>query len=1244
MVPDQQPNGSGVSLDRETKSKIKRWVLALRAAFEKDFSQQLRRLGVAADIQPNGPPEYLTEDERQQRRRILTLVRREQQAEGARDKAIEAYVRDCTFTIINRLVGLRCMEARELLSINGKPAEAITLHGPAVHGGRPGLLAQMREESREYRNPADGEERLWRDGLRRACAAVSDDIRVLFDPDHDFSILSPTHATLMEAVRAINEDLPPEVYRAPDFLGWVYQFFNAEEKVAIREATKGKPRNSHELAVINQFYTPDWIVKFLVDNTLGRVWLQMHPDTRLYWRNRVGDRDPEAMTPEEKQQVMFQGVNIDYLVPDTGEDEPIPPKPVSEITLLDPACGTMHFGQYAYSIFYAMYLEEGVVPPEEIPNAILQNNLFGVDIDPRAIQIAALALLLTMKEQARVLGLQPEALRVRGMNLVCANSVNLGDEEREKLLKRLNPEMFGGDVPMKRAVEALWENLQHVGELGSLIQVDDSVERALGQVSTWRMKFVDDKQMTLGDEPEWGALQGTLTAEERTTARDYLLGELQRLAAGKGNGDMMAQLFAQETEKGLRLLEVLGRKYDAVVMNPPYGASTEASRAHLERHYTGLTWDIYACFVKRCMVASEADGYVGALTNRTFIYTPRLRALRDCLIVSERLLACLEMGLGELDDATVRPAAYIVRGAGLSQETFFMNLREEDDRHSAFVQALIGDSLRSDPRCYWVLPSEFASMPGTRIAYSAPVAVRRLFATAEPVQPLAARVRQGAQTGDDERFLRRWWELEPGSAFVFFAKGDGFSRFYSSMSLKVAWADWAVDALSRQGNCLPSRDLYFSQGLRFPNVGENFCCRLMDAPCVFSAKEQAVIPNSDNWGATLLGLLNATLTEYLLALFNIDRQFEVSHVASLPLPMCAQTPGSTGECAMRAHLLKSEWDQGNEICARFTVPYLLGASDIGADIPASASQSRLSSLLAHCLDREEQSTAQCRSLLGEIDGIVYDLYEITPEDRELIERELGERPAETVWPQMAGKSREEKRLEHVLRLLSYIAKTVCEEDEDGIVPLVPCGEEPTLLERARRKLDEFFGADRGHEIEAEINSELRVRLKGNRNCGPRMDMETWFATRYFDYHVSLYKRRPIFWHIQSDDGSFGALCHYHKLNRNRLQKLRAHYLATFMDRLRREIGELQSDESKEARARLERLEGNLRSAEELSRKLGLILTGEPDPKTGEQYRIHVRWKSEEEQPKGWDPDIDDGVKVNITPLQEAGVLAARKVV
>jgi len=296
-------------------------------------------------------------------------------------------------------------------------------------------------------------------------------------------------------------------------------------------------------------------------------------------------------------------------------------------------------------------------------------------------------------------------------------------------------------------------------------------------------------------------------------------------------------------------------------------------------------------------------------------------------------------------------------------------------------------------------------------------------------------------------------------------------------------------------------------------------------------------------------------------------------------------------------------------------------------VPEGEGEPTLDDLLEYVLDWEEQWSAECQRLQDEIDDIVYDLYEISDEARALIERELGDRPKETVWPQMEGKSREAKRLEHVERLLSYFVKVIVEEDEDGIVPLVPCGDEATMLQRVREKLDEIFGADRGHAIETEINNEL----------GGRKTIETWLARDYFKFHVKLYKRRPIYWHIQSDDRGFGVIVHYHRFDLNRLQKVRAHYLASYMTRLRAEMGKLRGDDSRDARARLEDVEEALATAQELDEKLGQIAEGEP-------YAIEVPWKEEDEEPKGWRPDIDDGVKVNIGPFQQAGVLSVKKVV
>lgn len=278
----------------------------------------------------------------------------------------------------------------------------------------------------------------------------------------------------------INRDIPGEAYKAKDFLGWIYQFFHREEKKKVRARTKGTPGSSYELAVINQFYTPGWIVKTLVDNTLGRLWIQMHPDSSL---------KPDGPPPLPDERTSSDAA-ADYLVPATGEKLPFRQltdrgevrefKQARDIALLDPAYGTMHFGQYAFGLFFRMYEEEiqnagkpswpekpSVDDPKDIPVAIVENNIFGIDIDPRAIQIASLSLLLTVKEADLRQGINPSDVRIRKTNLVVANAVDLGENKLRTLIEHINGR-FGSPDIRERLFKIIWENLQNVGELGSL--------------------------------------------------------------------------------------------------------------------------------------------------------------------------------------------------------------------------------------------------------------------------------------------------------------------------------------------------------------------------------------------------------------------------------------------------------------------------------------------------------------------------------------------------------------------------------------------------------------------------------------------------------------------------------------------------------------------------------------------------------------------------------------------------------
>lgn len=695
------------SLSDRHKDKVRNWVPKLRSLLEDDFKAQLIRLG----FQRNGkhtPEEKLSlpPDDLAIRRRIEALLERDTVSEGNHvQRGYDSVVREFTYTYLNRIVGLKAMECRQLLFLvppgqaqtEAEQTEVVTsLPGQAYSR----FLRDFRNAGgSRYKYEDDAEEALYRDGLTEAFHQVTGDIRLLFDPAHEYAILWPTHGTLMKLLEAINRDLPADAYRAADFLGWVYQFFNRVQLIALKDELREKtgskaPRSSYELSILNQFYTPSWVVKVLVDNTLGRLWLQMHPDSSL-------KRSGPPPLPQDRQD---EQPYADYIVPHTGERiryralneagdwESF--KPAKEIRLLDPACGTMHFGQYAFGLFQQMYLDEiehagepgwpaepSVSRKEEIPVAIIENNLYGIDIDPRAVQIASLSLLLTAKEAGARLGSSPKEVHIRRSNLAIANAVPMDDETLRTLIDRV---AINHKKDLKEKLfKALSLNLRNVGELGSLIQVHEGVrdaleswvnEQAKAKGLTKGTSFLRDSgpQMELGggDLSEEALQQRVLKFQKEKAdleaEANALLSELhdglQDLAA-QAETDPRQRLFAEDTDRGLKLLDILSHEFDAIVMNPPYGDFVPEVRKIIAAMYPLTKNEIYAAFIDRATRLISPQGYIGALVNSTFKTHKSHEGLRtEILLRRNPLVTLLDFGFGILDGATVEGAAIVMRG------------------------------------------------------------------------------------------------------------------------------------------------------------------------------------------------------------------------------------------------------------------------------------------------------------------------------------------------------------------------------------------------------------------------------------------------------------------------------------------------------------------------------------------------------------------------------------------------------
>jgi len=1277
-------------MDPQTKSAIKSLVLDLRHTLEDELAILLRRYGLFTDRDWSleEPPARLADPaEREIWQRVVAVVQRSMKEGRTLPQATADYVRESAFTFLNRIVGLKCLEVRAIID------EVITTR--EIYGGRS-------QAHRDYRDEHPRQARAADDALpaclAAACQRVNDEmIGYLFDPDDDHSLAWPRYAVLRTCIEKINA-LAESVWKEDEIIGWIYQFYNAEEKVAVRK--RGKPRTPHDVAVINQFFTPRWIVKFLVDNTLGRLWLEMHPDServREKCTYLVPEPLPDQQTGEPANQQIGKSANQQEasgqadkvadlqtcrfaLDPDSPINNPHavprrPEKPIIHIRLIDPACGTMHFGHYACEVFDCMYRDArdwGHVQIEdhEIPTAILEHNLFGVDIDRRAVQLAALSLFM----KARTM--HPQA-RVRQVNLVVADATLPDSGIKEKFLAR-----YAKDKAVQKAFAQVLDDMDQVAQVGSLLRVEERLRELLAKAGHAAVReglgTLRRQRELPGFEPEVRQMGlAELVEEEEATAwtPHYTLQELRddlRAFAREAldEHDVNAQLFATEADKAARLLDVLMGEYDVVVMNPPYGYTTKTAKPYIRSNYPDTYNDLYAAFIERSFDLAAQMGYVGALTSRSFMFLTTFQSLREKVLLRKHILTLAELGIGILDGATVRVAAQVVENSEVGVRTplsVFFGLRDKANRHTALKEAVRALWEKDeDPITFLARQQGFEQLPQSNFAYWVSESLIHEFQILPPLDKdvaglkaaKIADVKVGLQTGSDKTFVRYFWEvpseeIEQGEKWVPFSKGGMYSPYYGDLDLVVFWIDEGkhiknlVDENGRQRSRPQNEEFYFLEGLTYPATSEKgMGVQYLPSGTIPSVKGSGIYLKNkrDIW--YLLGVLNSRLLYGLLRTFTVDRERQVGMIASLPIAEPARPQHlQISNLARGIYDLKAAWDISNEICTRFTQPWLMQTCEpanqqisgggtakvlalLDKDAPdiALPESTTLQVLLDSVRAIEQAADARLQALQAQIDDAVYDLYEISPADRALIEREMGDRPPELVWPQMEGNSDKEKRHEHVRRLFSYYALQAVRADEDGVVPLAGCAaHEPYLVDRVRAQLEAQFDPDVAYQIEQDAAEYLGRPL------------EDWLHRYFFHrFHAKLYKKRPILWHLASPRGYFAVMLDYHRLSRDTLPKVRTLYLWPQMEEVRTRLAAARADESVKAVADLE---DELADLEDCDRRLESVIQGTVEVGLPEWANGPYR-----DGAAPYDPDIDDGVKVNLLPVQKAGLLPVKRVV
>lgn len=651
-----------MAFDQTTRNRLQRFVNDARRVLEEEFTRQLQNdygmdpnSGTVAEL---ASLRHINDAQRETARILRdTLAHYTASGDMNATQGLDRIVREQAFTVLNRLAALRMAEARGLLveSVgNGFQAKGFQLYARLAGTG----LGETGDAYRVY--------------LFSVFDELAQDLPGLFDRYSPQGRLFPREAALLQVLNLINDaDIAP-LWSEDETIGWIYQYFNSkEERKAMRDASQA-PRNSRELAVRNQFFTPRYVVEFLVDNTLGRLWF-----------NATGG----GTGLRERCQYLL-------VKPDEQPQAATKLRDPRTLKLLDPACGSMHFGLYAFDLFAEIYREAWAweqqqgpgslqvpadfkqnqppaliqkaltaikneskdpapsatgLPPlchsyadqaafeREIPRLIIEHNLYGVDIDPRAAQIASLALWLRAQRAWHDAGVKAKDRPLIGRGHVIAAIAPPAELELRQqfaaTLDHLDADLF----------EKTLQLLKGLPELGVLLQVERELPHLIRQVFGEHGSLFKEADME-----QWKKAEARL----RLALTDF---------AQAAKSTYQGRLFAQDALQGLRLIDLCREVFDVVVMNPPFGALAANTKDQLVKAYPRSKNDLLAIMVERGLELLRAGGRIGAITSRTCFFLSSFQKWREEVVLGiAQPEVMADLGHGVMDDAMVEAAAYVL--------------------------------------------------------------------------------------------------------------------------------------------------------------------------------------------------------------------------------------------------------------------------------------------------------------------------------------------------------------------------------------------------------------------------------------------------------------------------------------------------------------------------------------------------------------------------------------------------------
>ncbi|MER8586045.1 BREX-1 system adenine-specific DNA-methyltransferase PglX [Mesorhizobium sp. M1338] len=981
----------------------------------------------------------------------------------------------------------------------------------------------------------------------------------LFERIDDFTeLLMPEDLLSNNSILAYTrEAMTPDVCEDVEVIGWLYQFYISEKKDEVFAGLKKNQKITPEnIPSATQLFTPHWIVRYLVENSLGRLWMLNRPGSKL------------------AQQMDY------YIAPEEPEDDFLRVSSPEEIKVCDPACGSGHMLTYAFDLLYAIYEEEGY-DPAEIPETILTHNLYGIEIDDRAGALAAFA--LVMKAASR----------------------------RKRFLRR----------PVQPNVCVL-ENVAFKD--GELADYTATVGRDL---------FTSDLRETLSQFAEAKNF-GSLIVPK--------LGDLTEVARLIATKDFESNLFLRDVhtrvQAALRIADYLSPKYHVVVANPPYmgwGGMNQGLKAWVERKFPNSKQDLMTCFMERSLILLLHHGILGMINIPSWMFLISFEQLRLSLIRNASVRSLLHLGRG-IFGADFGTVAFCLENSKPSSSSRGIYRRLFDAHVQVRAPEKIERLFRDHSyNCFVVDQMEFLKIPGYPFAYWPTSEARSAFQKGKSLDQFAS-IGKGFDTGDNDRFLRLWHEVEsPFDRWIPCQKGGPFRKWYGNNDYVADWQDDGATLKAFPKSNLRNSHNYFKRGLTWTRVSSGSTAfryfpsgQLFEStgPCLFSETHAL---------ESIASFLNSKVTLEFLKVLAPMLDFQSGHISNLPMVDNASTEDATKQIGMQAiSITKSDWDAYETSWDFTTLPLL---SPNHRQVTLAETYAGLRSHWRRVIEEMQLLEEENNRIFINAYGLQDELTTVVPPQ----EITLTCNPAYHY-----GGMKSEAELEDLQRadtmgeFLSYavgcmfgrysldapglilankgegfedylkrIPEPSFPPDRDNVIPILD-GDwfADDMADRFRHFLRLTFGEERRVENLAFIETALGK------------DIRRFFLRDFYEDHVRRYKKRPIYWLFSSPKGTFNALVYMHRYRPDTVSTV-LDYLREFRRKLDSHRNELAAISISSASAQADKAKA-LKEIESVSRNI--------DELDGYEREILYPLAT-----RRLEIDLDDGVKVNYAKFGSA---------